>query len=165
MNLKPLKTAGLVSLIMGILFALTGAVTWGVITSQLADERITTPGDAFLPGAPVNNPIAALAQADIINKHALAGSNGMTYAELGAEATKARNAGDTAKAEELSKQRTSVMNGSFLRASLFTSVLAYGVSLFAIGIGLTLIILGWALNKVGGQGAAVRADAAGATRA
>ncbi|MDO5504366.1 MAG: aromatic ring-opening dioxygenase LigA [Actinomycetia bacterium] len=149
MNLKPLKTAGLVSLIMGILFAVTGAVTWGVITAQLSDERITTPKDAFLPGAPVNNPIAALAQADIINKHALAGSNGMTYAELGAAANQARDAGDAAKAEELTKQRTSVMNGSFLRASLFTSVLAYGVSLFAIGIGLTLIILGWALNKVG----------------
>ena len=56
------------------------------------------------------------------------------------------------------------MNGSFLRASLFTSVLSYGVCLFAIGVGLTLIILGWALNKVGGPGA-VRADGAGATRA
>ncbi len=163
MNLKPLKTAGLVSLIMGILFTLTGAVTWGVITAQLADERITTPGDAFLPGAPVNNPIAALAQADIINKHALAGSNGLTYAELGKAATEAKNAGDQAKADELTKQRTSVMNGSFLRASLFTSVLAYGVSLFAIGVGLTLIILGWALNKVSGQGVAVARD--GATRA
>lgn len=161
MNLKPLKTAGLVSLIMGILFVLTGGVVWGVITSQLAAERITTPKDAFIAGAPVNNPLTALAQADIINKHALAGSNGMTYAELGAEATKAREAGDTAKAEELTKQRTSVMNGSFLRASLFTSVLSYGVCLFAIGVGLTLIILGWALNKVSSQ--TVAAD--GATRA
>ena len=43
------------------------------------------------------------------------------------------------------------MNGSFLRASLFTSVLSYGVCLFAIGVGLTLIILGWALNKVSSQ--------------
>ncbi|MDO5699408.1 MAG: aromatic ring-opening dioxygenase LigA [Dermatophilus congolensis] len=177
MNLKPLKTAGLVSLIMGILFAITGAVTWGIITAQLADERITTPNDAFLPGAPVNNPLAALAQADIINKHALAGSEGKTYAELGAEAGKARaaaeeakKAGDqakadeeTAKAEEFTKQRTSVMNGSFLRASLFTSVLAYGVSLFAFGLGLTLIILGWALNKVGSQAVVTARD--GATRA
>ena len=101
MNLKPLKTAGLVSLVMGILFVLTGGIVWGVITSQLAAERITTPKDAFIAGAPVNNPLTALAQADIINKHALAGSNGMTYAELGAEATKAREAGDTAKADEL----------------------------------------------------------------
>ena len=164
MNLKPLKTAGLVSLVMGILFVLTGGVVWGVITSQLAAERITTPKDAFIAGAPVNNPLTALAQADIINKHALAGSNGMTYAELGAEATKAREAGDTAKADELTKQRTSVMNGSFLRASLFTSVLSYGVCLFAIGVGLTLIILGWALNKVSSQTVPVVAGN-GATRA
>lgn len=164
MNLKPLKTAGLVSLVMGILFVLTGGIVWGVITSQLAAERITTPKDAFIAGAPVNNPLTALAQADIINKHALAGSNGMTYAELGAEAAKAREAGDTAKADELTKQRTSVMNGSFLRASLFTSVLSYGVCLFAIGVGLTLIILGWALNKVSSQTVPVVAGN-GATRA
>ena len=157
MNLKPLKTAGLVSLVMGILFAITGAVVWGVITAQLSAEKITTPKDAFIANAPVNNPLTALAQADIINQHALKGSNGMTYAELGAEANKAKEAGDQAKADELTKQRTTVMNGSFLRASLFTSVLSYGVSLFAIGVGLTLIILGWALNKVGSQTVPARA--------
>ena len=70
----------------------------------------------------------------------------------------------TAKADELTKQRTSVMNGSFLRASLFTSVLSYGVCLFAIGVGLTLIILGWALNKVSSQTVPVVAGN-GATRA
>lgn len=167
MNLKPLKTAGLVSMVMGILFTLTGAVTWGVITQQLAAERITVPQDAaFMQGAKVQDPLSALAQADIINQHALKGSQGMTYAELGTAATAARNAGDTAKAEELTKQRATVMNGSFLRASLFTSVLSYGVSLFAIGVGLTLIVLGWALGKVGRSGvaAAVRDDA-GSTRA
>ena len=148
MHTKPLKVAGLVSLIMGILFVLTGAVTWGVVSSQLAAERITVPQDAaFSAGAKVQGPISALAQADTINKHALAGSNGMTYAELGAAATQARNAGDTAKADELTKQRTTVMNGSFLRASLFTSVLSFGVCLFAIGVGLTLIVIGWALNR------------------
>ena len=147
MNTKPLKVAGLVSLIMGILFTLTGAITWGVITSQLASERITVPADAaFMQGQPVRDPISALAQADIINRHALKGSNGMTYAELGAAATAAKNAGDTAKADQLTAQRTTVMNGSFLRASLFTSVLAYGVSLFAIGVGVMLIVLGWALR-------------------
>ena len=150
MHTKPLKVAGLVSLIMGILFVLTGAVTWGVVSSQLAAERITVPQDAaFSAGAKVQGPISALAQADTINKHALAGSNGMTYAELGAAATQARNAGDTAKADELTKQRTTVMNGSFLRASLFTSVLSFGVCLFAIGVGLTLIVIGWALNRAG----------------
>jgi hypothetical protein len=48
-------------------------------------------------------------------------------------------------------QRATVMNGSFLRASLFTSVLSFGVCLFAIGVGVTLLVIGWALNKVGSQ--------------
>ena len=38
------------------------------------------------------------------------------------------NAGDTAKVEELTTQRTTLMNASFLRASLFSSVIAFGVA-------------------------------------
>ncbi|MFT3875630.1 MAG: aromatic ring-opening dioxygenase LigA [Propioniciclava sp.] len=163
MNLKPLKFAGVVSMIMGILFTITGGVVWGLVTSQLAAEKITVSADApFAGGSQVQDPISAYAQAEAINMHALKGSKGLTYAELGAaataaknEATKAKEAGDLAKAEELTaqseeftKQRTTAMNGSFLRASLFTSVLSYGVCLFAIGIGLTLIVVGWAFTKV-----------------
>lgn len=152
MNLKPLKFAGVVSLIMGILFTITGGVVWGLVTSQLAAEKITVSSDApFAAGSPVQGPISAYAQAEVINKHALAGSEGMTYAELGAAATAAKNAGDTAKADELTKQRTTAMNGSFLRASLFTSVLSYGVCLFAIGVGVTMIITGWAFTRVAGS--------------
>ncbi|MFP5416616.1 MAG: aromatic ring-opening dioxygenase LigA [Actinomycetes bacterium] len=159
MNLKPLRTAGIVSFIMGIVFTLTGAVVWGVVTSQLAAENITVPKDAmFMQGAKVQDPLSAFAQADIINKHALAGAEGKTYAQLGAEATAARNAGDTARADELTKMRTTAMNASFLRSSLFTSVLAYGVCLFAIGVGVTLIVFGWAFTRVGAQAATVRAS-------
>ncbi|MBK8461655.1 MAG: aromatic ring-opening dioxygenase LigA [Nigerium sp.] len=174
MNLKPLKFAGVVSLIMGVLFTITGGVVWGIVTSQLAAERITVSADApFAGGSQVSGPISAFAQAEVINTHALKGSNGLTYAELGAAATAARNAatkateaGDTAeaqaqtaKAEELTKQRTTAMNGSFLRASLFTSVLSYGVCLFAIGVGLTLIVFGWAFTKVASSASAARAAA------
>lgn len=174
MNLKPLKLAGVVSLIMGILFTITGGVVWGIVTSQLAAERITVSADApFAAGSEVRGPISAFAQAEVINMHALKGSNGLTYAELGAAATQARNeatkatdAGDTAKAaeltaqaEEFTKQRTTAMNGSFLRASLFTSVLSYGVCLFAIGVGVTLIIVGWAFTKVAGSAKAARTSA------
>lgn len=35
-----------------------------------------------------------------------------------------------------------MMNASFLRSSLFTSVLAYGVSLFAIGVGVWMLLMG-----------------------
>lgn len=159
MNTKPLKLAGVVSLIMGILFTLTGAITWGVITSQLSAERITVPADAaFMQGAKVQDPLSALAQADIINTHALKASGGMTYAELGAAATAAKNAGDTAKADELTKQRTTVMNGSFLRASLFTSVVAFGVAAMAIGVGIVFILLGIAVLSLAGGHAVAKTE-------
>lgn len=161
MNLKPVKMAGIVSMIMGILFTLTGGVVWTVVSSQLASEKITVPEDAhFMQGAAVAGPLSALAQADIIKTHALKGSNNMTYSELGAAATAAKKAGDTTKADELTKQRTSAMNASFLRASLFTSVLSFGVCLMAIGVGLTMLIIGGALTKASSSAvAAVKAEA------
>ena len=40
------------------------------------------------------------------------------------------------------------MNGSFLRASLFTSVVAFGVSLLVVGLGILFILVGVALAGV-----------------
>ena len=40
------------------------------------------------------------------------------------------------------------MNGSFLRASLFTSVIAFGVAAFAMGVGLLSLLMGWALRRL-----------------
>lgn len=77
--------------------------------------------------------------------HSLKASEGKTYAELGAEITKAKDAKDDAAVTKWTAARTTAMNGSFLRASLFTSVLAFGVSLFAIGTGLVMTLTGWAL--------------------
>jgi hypothetical protein len=41
-----------------------------------------------------------------------------------------------------------VMTASFLRASLFTSVVSFGVAAFAFGLGLLLILIGWALLRI-----------------
>jgi hypothetical protein len=40
------------------------------------------------------------------------------------------------------------MNGSFLRASLFTSVVSFGVAFFAFGVGVVSLLIGWALIKL-----------------
>jgi len=40
------------------------------------------------------------------------------------------------------------MTASFLRASLFTSVVAYGVSAMSAGLGLILILIGVALMQL-----------------
>lgn len=76
---KPVRLAGLLSLIAGAVMIVAGAVVWGVVTNQLAAEKITVPADsALLPGDDVNGPFSAYAQAEIIKKHALAGSDGKT---------------------------------------------------------------------------------------
>lgn len=146
------RIAGIVSLVFGIIFVAAGATTWGMVTSQLSAENITVPDDAsMMAGKKVQGPLTAYAQADIINQHALKASDGLTYAELGAKATEAKEAGDEDLAEEYTQQRVTAMNGSFLRASLFTSVLAYGVSALVIGLGALQILTGIAFMKLGGR--------------
>lgn len=112
---------------------LAGAGTWALVQSSLADEKITVAEDAAkYGGEPVDGPLTAYYEADIIEKHALEASKGKTYAELGRE----------------DPVRATVMNGSFLRASLFTSVLAFGVSAMAMGVGLLFAAVGYAIRKL-----------------
>ena len=40
------------------------------------------------------------------------------------------------------------MTASFLRASLFTSIVAFGVAAFAVGVGVVLIVIGVALLRI-----------------
>ena len=151
--MKATKIVGILSIVAGIVMIVAGALTWGMVTSQLKAENITVPGDsAFMGGAyagkSVGGPITAFAQAETINQHAMKASDGKTYAELGALATQAREAGDEALAEQYTETRATVMNGSFLRASLFSSVIAYGVAALVIGLGLIIGLIGWALTSI-----------------
>jgi hypothetical protein len=117
---------------VGILLVVAGGVTWFVVTDQLEAENITVSDDAdFLAGDEVDGPFSAYAQAQVINKHALEGTGGKTYAEL----------------EQDDPARTTAMQASFLRASLFTSVVAYGVALMAIGVGAAFVLVGLALSS------------------
>lgn len=127
---RKIRTLGLVTIIIGAIMIVAGGVTWGAVSTKLAAENITVSGDApMFAGAKVAGPLEAFVQADVINHHALTATNGKTYAELG-------------KDDPL---RVTAMNGSFLRSSLFTSVIAFGVALFAVGVGLLAILIGWAL--------------------
>lgn len=128
---KQVRLLGLVSIIIGAVMIIAGAVTWGMVSSKLAAENITVSADApMFAGAKVTGPLEAFVQADVINGHALKATGGKTYAELG-------------KDDPL---RATAMNGSFLRSSLFTSVIAFGVALFAIGVGALAVLTGWALR-------------------
>lgn len=147
-SFKATKVLGVILLVFGILFIAAGATTWGMVGSQLKDENITIPGDArWFAGQEVRGPLTAYAQADIINTHALDGTDGRTYAELGAAMNEVEPG--TPEHEELQAQRNSIMNASFLRASLFTSVLAYGVSALVIGLGVVFVVVAWGMRRIG----------------
>lgn len=127
------RLLGIVTVVGGALLALAGGATWLVVQDQLAAESITVAEDAdWLAGDEVDGPFSAFAQADIINEHALAITEGNTYAELDRE----------------DPRREVVMNGSFLRASLFTSVVAFGVAAMAVALGVLFVVVGTALVKV-----------------
>lgn len=145
---KFIPVVGITALIFGLLFIIAGGATWAVVTSQLKDQEITIPEDATflnLGGKQVAGPLTAYAQADIIDVHALASTGGKTYAELG---DLIKEAETEEEAAELQGQRTMVMNASFLRASLFTSIVAYGVSALVVGLGFVLVLTGLAIRKL-----------------
>jgi len=161
---KPVRLIGLVMVIAGILMILAGGATWALVTTQLKAEHIvvaavTPDNPGRLAGKQVAGPFTAYAQADAINHHALDGAKGRTYAQIGddAKALKAKLAASGLSTEEVAKNpdvlalaatRDSTMNGSFLRASLFTSVVSFGVAALVIGLGFLFILLGFALRKV-----------------
>jgi hypothetical protein len=133
---KAARVIGIISAIAGIVLVIAGGVTWGMISSHLADEKITVSEDAAaFGGQSVTSPWTAFAQADIIAHHALEATDGKTYAEL----------------EQDDPLRTVAMNGSFLRASLFTSVVAFGVAALVMGLGIMFVLVGYALFVLAGR--------------
>jgi hypothetical protein len=127
------KVIALLLVVGGIVVVVAGVATWVVITNSLAAERITVTDDApCAQGEPVDGPISAYCMTEIINTHALESTGGKTYAELDRE----------------DPLRATAMQSSFLRASLFTSVVAYGVAAFAAGMGVVMILTGIALRAL-----------------
>jgi Flp pilus assembly protein CpaB len=125
------KAAALTSIIVGIIMVVAGVVVWVVISNTLASQRITVAADAdCAAGDDVNGPISAFCQAGAIDKHTKVITGGKTYAEL----------------DQNDPIRATAMNSAFLQASLFTSVVAFGVCLMAIGVGAVFTVIGFALR-------------------
>ena len=94
----------------------------------------------------MTGPVTAFTQATVIQKHALDLAGGRTFAEVSEEWLQATQSGDTARADELAEPRQLLMQANFLRASLFTSVMAYGVSALSVAVGVLAAIMGSALT-------------------
>jgi hypothetical protein len=134
------RAASIASIVLGVLLVLGGAATWWLVSDTLAEQRITTPDDACLPERQVRGPFTAYCQAEIIQEHTVAITEGQTYAELDRE----------------DPRRETAMNASFLQASLFTSILAFGVAAMAIGMGVIFVLIGLGIRDVAERAIAPR---------
>ena len=136
------KLASIASLVLGVLLIVGSLGTWIMVSSTLADQRITTPDDAVcLADREVRGPFTAYCQAMTIDRNVLETTDGMRYAELDRE----------------DPLRNVAQSASFLQASLFTSVLAFGVAAMALGMGVLFILIGLGIRDVKHQVAAPRA--------
>lgn len=130
--MKNNKLIGLISIILGVAFIIGGGVSFNLVHDKLAAENITVSADSpKYAGKAVAGPFTAYQEAAMIQEHALKATGGKTYAELGKE----------------DPLRVVAMNGSFLRASLFTSVVSFGVSALAAGVGVVAVLLGLAIRN------------------
>lgn len=130
MNARKLAWVG--AIVLGALLIIGGTGTWVMVSNTLADQRIVVPDDGCLPGREVRGPFTAYCQAAVIQEHTLDSTDGLTYAELAQD----------------DPRRDVAMNSSFLQASLFTSVLAFGVAAMAIGMGVLFILIGMGIRDV-----------------
>lgn len=150
MALKPARVAGVVAMTSGATMVAAGLATWWVASRKLRDERIVVPEYArFCAGRDVAGPITALAEVDVIQANSAKAVGDLTFAELGDLAAEAKAAGDHAAEAEYLDQRNTVMTGAFLRASLLTSVISFGVAGLVVGLGMLSGIVGWGLWHAG----------------
>jgi hypothetical protein len=134
---------GIITMVVGVIFAVAGATTYVLVANELAAENITVSDDAaYFDGQSVTSPWTAYSEAETISKHALEVTDGKTYAELDRD----------------DPLRETAMQASFLRASLFTSVVAFGVAALAAVLGIMLVLIGWSLRGLGRAAAPPTSD-------
>lgn len=146
-------------IVIGIIFALAGIFTVGTglyirsfIGNQLTTQNIVTTGDASIPNTPVTNIPTALSMAEIIQEHANARTNGLSYAEMGRFAVESGDPAGTSDPEMalLDANGNPVSNGArntqLTAAGLVTSL---SLSAMAIGVSYGAMLLGAAFTLLG----------------
>ena len=152
-----LMVLGLVFLGAGVYTVVRGFDAKDQVREELIAQNITTPEDASIPNARVDDVSTARSMADIIETHALESTDGRTYAEMGRFL--AVDGGDTNDPEAAvtgadgkpvaNPLRNTAFQASALRTSLYTSVMAFEVGNLVIGLGLMVIVLGLAVGGLG----------------
>jgi hypothetical protein len=148
---------GLVFVGSGIYMVTQGVGAKNLVRSELLAQNITTTPDASIPNVQVQDAATAKSMADIIDHHAREATGGKTYSEMGRFL--AKDGGDTsdetlalldASGQPVSNPlRNVAFQASSLRTSLYTSVMAFKVADLVMGLGLMILVLGFAIGGVG----------------
>lgn len=124
---------GTLLLALGILMIVGGAGAWGAVAQGLSQEKVHVTDNApAFAGERVDAPWEAWAQSEAIRTDLQEMTGGRTYADLDRE----------------DPLRPAVATGTFLRASLMTSVIGFGVALAVVGVGTGFVIGGLGLRSV-----------------
>ena len=127
------RIMGTVAIVVGALAIVVGIGVFFVVRSQLSAQQITVSSDApFFAGREVKGPFTAYAQAQALNDHALKAGNGQTYAQL----------------SQTDPNRNTVMTADFLQASLYTSVVAFGVAFLVGCLGVAFVFIGLTFREL-----------------
>ncbi len=131
MNSRALASYGAITL--GVLLIIGSIGTWVLVSSTLAEQNIVTSEDAVcLPDTEVDGPFGAYCQAETIDRNVREITDGLTYAELPRD----------------DERRSTAQSAAFLQASLFTSILAFGVAAMAFGMGVIFVLIGLGMRDV-----------------
>ena len=127
------RASYIASIVVGALLIVAGIGTWITVSATLSDQNITVAGDAScLAGDTVDGPFSAFCQAKVIEKHALNATGGLYYSEM----------------DQDDPMRAVAANASYLQASLYTSVVAFGVAGMAMLIGVLFVLIGLGMKDV-----------------
>jgi hypothetical protein len=153
--------ASLVLVAFGIAAIVIGYQGRQEVRDTLAQENIIGPADSTIPGQLVDTGAEARAQANIMREHQLKSSGGLTYSEMGRYRTPDDNPKGTNDANLAAKDangkpmsnpvRDSWVTETALSTALNTSYFAEQVGLFAIVMGVALLLtgIGFAVLTVG----------------
>jgi hypothetical protein len=158
MSRKLFEWGGIAASIILIVFGV-GSIGIGIagvneVRDKLAQENIVGTDDSSIPGQKVDTGGEAKAFADVMRKHALESTGGLTYADMGRyqSAAKPDDPAGTSDEEAAAKDASGnpVSNGArdiwvtetALSTALNVSFFAERVAFFSIAMGITLLLTG-----------------------
>ncbi len=142
-------------LVGGVVLLVTGAIAWNMVSSELSDQKINVAEEGQKANY-ANGPFDALSQIDLIKEHTATGIENMGFpagtvytdvempdsAELAACKADKTVADDCGELIKNDAARAFFDNSNFKQASLYTSVLAFGVAALVMGTGVLMLLLG-----------------------